>query len=143
MRAFTRRAELTVSAALAILSLAGGVARAGSLPADGAAITPSTPASAICRGPAAQPGQRLHGPILRVDGGDTVCVALAPDPATWVLVKVATPAADRRALSAAAFARNATCVIAADGRGVCDIEGEQLADLVSGPAVAEASLGNR
>jgi hypothetical protein len=115
------------SGALALLGLHGGAARADT----------------ICRGPALQAGQSIHGPILRVIDDHTVCVALAPDPGTWVPVALANPAPTRKVLMAAAFAKNATCVIDADGRGVCDIEGEKLAELVQQPAVIQASLAWR
>jgi hypothetical protein len=113
------------SGGVALAALHGGSAEAG----DG-----------VCRGPALQAGQSIHGPILRVIDAHTLCVALAPDPSTWVPVALADPAPTRKILMAAAFAKNATCVIDADGRGVCDIEGEKLADLVQQPGIVQASM---
>ena len=129
---------LLFSGALAIAALQAGGAHAENRP-SGSVFTRAA-AISVCGGPAAQPGQSLHGPILYIAGGDTVCVALAPDPSTWVPVTLARPASDTSVLKAAAFAKNATCVIGADGLGVCDIEGQKLADLLQHPSIVQAAL---
>ena len=54
--------------------------------------------------------------------------ALGPSPSTWLPVLLPHPAATRSALMAAAFAKNATCIIGASGVGDCLIDGKSLAE---------------
>lgn len=115
------------------LAIAGGLVLAGAF-ASGAHAEPR------CEGPAVQAGQSVHGPILNVIDDKTVCVALAGSPTTWVPVTLATPAPTRQRLMAAAFGKNATCVIDAKGRADCVVEGEKLAEVLQRPEIVRASL---
>jgi hypothetical protein len=119
---------------LSALLVVGCVAMAGVCAASGAH------AETRCEGPAVQAGQSVHGPILNVIDDKTVCVALAGSPTTWVPVILATPATTRSRLMAAAFGKNATCVIDAQGRGDCVVEGEKLAEVLQRPEIVRASL---
>ena len=102
-------------------------------PGASAATTP-------CKGPPPSVGAEVHGPVLDVVDGKTLCVALGPTPDRWVALKLAgAPPADlpndrtdqaRGALMAVAFARNVTCrVVAADKAGrsaVCVLDGRSI-----------------
>jgi hypothetical protein len=110
-------------------------------------VTLSPPATAACAGAAPADGASIAGPVLQVESGDTVCVALGPSPTQWVRVVLADAGADaaKGALMAAAFSRDVICVTAgaADGggvRGVCVADGVSVGVLAGAPdAKAEAA----
>jgi endonuclease YncB( thermonuclease family) len=102
--------------------------------APGAAASTSA-----CKGAPPSIGAAVHGPVLDVVDGETLCVALGPTPDRWVALKLAdapnaapTNGADRArgALMAVAFARNVDCrVVAADKAGrsaVCVLDGRSI-----------------
>ena len=107
--------------------------------------------NAVCRGSAPAIGAQIKGPVLHVIDGERMCVALEPSPSTWVEVQVLDPrvvrasTADdaRRRLMAAAFARDAVCVITGSYGGrataACMIEGEQLSARLNQPEIAKAA----
>lgn len=96
-------------------------------------------------------GAQIRGPVLHVIDGGRLCVALEPSPSTWVELRVLDPrlvrtsSADdaKQRLMAAAFARDAVCVITGTGAGrataACTIEGEQLNARLSQPEIAKAA----
>lgn len=81
-----------------------------------AGLTFAAPAqAAVCRGEAPSGVVELRGPVLHVPDGEHICVALSPDPADWVKLRVVdTVVADRAgqargALMAASFGQDVTC----------------------------------
>jgi hypothetical protein len=99
----------------------------------GSALAVSAADANACQGPRATPGTVVRGPVLEIPDGSSLCVALGVSRSTWVPINVAHLGADRAMLMAVAFGRNATCVVGADGRGQCRIEGAALADGLRDP----------
>ncbi len=97
-------------------------------------------AADVCQGPAATPGAVLHGPVLEISDGASLCIAGSASPTAWTRVSVRQLSASRPLLMAAAFGQNATCRIGADGLADCTIDGARLADTVNRPEVIKASL---
>lgn len=107
--------------------------------------------TSVCRGEAPAVGAQIRGPVLYVIDGGRLCVALEPSPSTWVELQVLDPrvvrtsSADdaKQRLMAAAFARDAVCVITGTSAGrataACMVEGEQLSARVSQPEIARAA----
>ncbi len=103
----------------------------------------------VCRGATPEIGQTLRGPILHVEDGQHLCVALSDNPNQWVevqvldapLQKASTKANPRGVLMAAAFAQNAVCDVTQviDGRAVaaCAIDGQPLAQRLSQPSIVK------
>jgi hypothetical protein len=93
----------------------------------------------VCQGPA--PGARaaVHGPVLAVPDGSSLCVATGVSPSAWVRIPLAHLQTTHAALMAAAFGKNATCAIDADGRGVCVVEGQPLAEALQSPGIVKAT----
>lgn len=79
--------------------------------------------AAVCRGEAPVGAAELRGPVLHVLDGERLCVALGPDPAQWVALRLADapPSRDggRGALMAASFGQDVTCRLI--GRGEDDV----------------------
>lgn len=96
-------------------------------------------AESICKGPAPRPGAAIHGPVLQVDDGSSLCIAKGAKPAQWSLVRLENVHATRHALMAASFGRNATCRIGRNGLATCDIEGRALLASIAGPQMAQAA----
>ncbi|MBI1405406.1 MAG: hypothetical protein GC145_04705 [Caulobacter sp.] len=91
----------------------------------------------VCAAPAPAPGATVHGPVLFVETGDTLCVALGETPDQWVRLSLADAPADnpirrasttrandnpRGALLAVAFSQNVDCNVQADGRAICALQ---------------------
>jgi hypothetical protein len=106
-------------------------------------------ASEICTAPAPAAGQVVRGPILHVEDGRTLCVALGATPDSWVRLTLAdAPSATgvqhaamdqssdnpRGTLMAIAFSRNAVCEVREAGQAVCRIEGQSIGALLRQPA---------
>ena len=104
------------------------LAAAGFLMAAGSAH------AAICTG-VAPVGGVLRGPVLQVEDGATLCVALGAMPETWVRLTLAdAPAANpiqrasntdenpRGTLMAVAFGQTVDCRLQADGRALCTLQ---------------------
>jgi hypothetical protein len=100
-------------------------------------------AQGVCHGAAPAPGASIHGPVLEIPDGKSLCIALNTSPDSWVRVDVAQLNASRPQLMAAAFARNATCQIGHDGGAVCTIDGEPLAARLQQPWLIEAAMAWR
>lgn len=86
-------------------------------------------AQPACGGAPLAPGAEVHGPVLHVIDGRTLCVARGADPAEWISVRLddAPPSSSWGALMSVAFARNVTCASAdGAGAGVCKIEGRAI-----------------
>lgn len=96
-------------------------------------------ATSVCRGPTAPAGAVIRGPVLEVPDGTSLCIAGSPSPSTWVAIPLAQNAPDHAALMAAAFGKDAVCVIDAEGRGRCLIEGAMLADRLRDPEVVKTA----
>jgi hypothetical protein len=75
---------------------------------------------------------QVHGPVLQVEDGATLCVALGATPDQWVRLTLAdAPAANpiqraastdenpRGTLMAVAFSQTVDCQVQADGRALC------------------------
>jgi hypothetical protein len=102
--------------------------------ATGARAATAEPAGA-CAGLQPAPGAVLHGPILEIPDASSLCVALGDSPGQWVSVRLPALGVTRSALMAAAFGRNATCVVGRDLRADCVIEGRPLKDQLLRPEV--------
>jgi hypothetical protein len=82
--------------------------------------------AATCGGAPPADAVEFRGPVLEVLDGERLCVALAPDPSTWVPVRLAdarinvsTAPAPRGALMAASFGQDVTCrIVGRDEEGV-------------------------
>jgi hypothetical protein len=103
---------------LLAISIGAGLALAGA----GAA------SAATCAGKAPAAGASVHGPVLEVIDGQTLCVALGATPDRWVALKLAgTAGRSRGALMAVAFSQTVTCRVVAAGAAVCDLDGRSIA----------------
>ncbi len=91
-------------------------------------------AESICTGSAPADGL-LRGPVLLVEDGATLCVALGASPDRWVRMTLAdAPAANpiqrtsntdenpRGTLMAVAFGQTVDCQVQSDGRGLCTLQ---------------------
>lgn len=110
--------------------------------AVGFAVLAATPALACSA--RAVTGETVAGPVLEVPAAGVICVALGPKPSDWVLVRLDGGASvDRKVLMAAAFSRRVECVMRADGRGRCDLDGADIVSLTQAPTVQQAALSWR
>ena len=109
-------------AALAAAGFLMGANSAGA--ASGSVCTAQAPTGGV-----------LRGPVLQVEDGATLCVALGATPDTWVRLTLAdAPAANgmqrasstdenpRGTLMAVAFSQTVDCQIQADGRALCALQ---------------------
>jgi hypothetical protein len=115
-------ARVLISSAL--LVLAAGGARAA-------------PVSACAEQPFA--GEVLHGPVLEIPDASSLCIARGTSPAAWVAVQLPNLGVTRSALMAAAFGKNATCVVGPDLKASCIVEGRRLIDQLHRPAILRAA----
>ncbi len=89
----------------------------------GAAALAGAAQAATCRGEAPSDAAAIRGPVLHVLDGRTLCVALGPDPASWVPVRLSdvverasTGTPGRGSLMAASFGQDVTCrIVGRDG----------------------------
>lgn len=106
------------------------------------AVLAATPALACSARAAA--GDTIAGPVLEVPAAGVICVALGPEPSDWVLVRLGGGASiDRKVLMAAVFARRVECVMGAEGRGHCRLDGADVVNLAQTPTVQQAALSWR
>lgn len=108
-------------------------------------IATAASAQGVCKGAAPQPGAVLHGPVLQVEDGGRLCIALGFDTSEWVELQLADtpPELARGPLMSAAFAKDVDCKVQADGRAVCTVEGQSVSDLAQQPSVQKAGLSWR
>lgn len=109
--------------------------------------------ASVCRGQAPADAAEIRGPVLHVPDGDRICVALSPDPADWVELRVteagteSRPDVRRSALMAAAFGQDVTCRIepdiAGEPLGVCRTAKGDVARLVETPRILRAGFAWR
>jgi micrococcal nuclease len=110
--------------AFAALAAAGLLLGANGARAAGSVCTAQAPAGGLVR-----------GPVLQVEDGDTLCVALGATPDRWVRLTLAdAPSANpiqhaantdenpRGTLMAVAFSQTVDCRLQADGRAVCALQ---------------------
>lgn len=103
------------------------------------AATPAVACSAR-----AMAGDTLSGPVLEVPAAGVICVALGPKPSDWAPVRLDGGASiDRKILMAAAFSRRVDCVMSADGRGRCSLDGADIVTLAQTPTVRQAAISWR
>jgi hypothetical protein len=88
-------------------------------------------------------GEVLHGPVLEIPDASSLCIARGTSPAAWVAVQLPNLGVTRSALMAAAFGKNATCVVGADLKATCIVEGKRLIDQLHRPAILRASIAWR
>lgn len=117
----------------------------------GVALVATEAQAGVCGGQAPAVGAQLKGPVLQVIDGQHLCVATDVSPSTWVEVQVVDPALVRASsaedakgrLMAAAFARDAVCVITGANGGrataACTIEGERLGARLNQPEIIKAA----
>jgi hypothetical protein len=103
------------------------------------AFAGSARAADICQGPPPTSRVAVHGPVLAVPDGSSLCVATDASPSTWIRIPLSHLQTTRPALMAAAFGKNATCVVDARGRGSCVIEGQSLAAALHQPELVETA----
>lgn len=89
--------------------------------------------AAVCGGVPPAEATEFRGPVLDVQDGERLCVALGADPSAWVPVrlvegptKVSTAPASRGALMAVSFGQDVTCTIA--GRDEYGVVAECVSD---------------
>jgi hypothetical protein len=104
-----------------------------------AAFATSVCAADICQGPPAVKGAVVHGPVLEIPDGSSLCIATGASASAWVKIPLSHLQTSRTALMAAAFGKNATCTVDSDGRGDCMIEGQTLVMALQGPELAKAA----
>ena len=88
-------------------------------------------------------GEVLHGPVLDIPDASSLCIARGTSPTAWVAVQLPNLGVTRSALMAAAFGKNATCVVGADLKASCVVEGKRLVDQLHRPAILRAASGWR
>lgn len=109
----------------------------------------AAPDADVCAAPAPAAGEVIHGPVLFVESGDTLCVALGETPDQWVRLSLAdapgdnpirrastAPANDnpRGTLLAVAFSQTVDCTVQADGRAICTLkDGRSLGAVLRQP----------
>ena len=96
-------------------------------------------AADVCQGPPPAHGAMIHGPVLAVPDGSSLCLATGASPRAWVKIPLSGPRTSRASLMAAAFGKNATCVVGADRLGACVVEGKPLAVVLGQPEVVDAA----
>jgi micrococcal nuclease len=132
-----RRSSVThlIIAVLAVATLAPG-----GRPAVAAEAGPHV---AACTAAAPAPGTRIAGPVLQVMDGESLCLAKGPNPADWLLIRLANMpnSSERRVLMAAAFAEKVECVVERRSTtgvvATCWKDGAPLAALVQDAGVRE------
>ena len=97
----------------------------------GAASAETSP----CGGQASATPAEIHGPVLHVIDGRTLCVAEGVDPSQWVAVRLedAPPSASWGALMSVAFGKDVTCVLRG-AAAICRIEGRSIGAQLDGAA---------
>jgi hypothetical protein len=100
-------------------------------------------AADACQGPRPQSGAIVRGPVLDVPDGSSICVAAGASPSTWVKLPLSRLQTTRLALMAAAFGKNAICLVGVDGAADCVIEGSPLASVLGQTALLKAALAWR
>jgi hypothetical protein len=108
--------------------------------AAAATFAGSARAADICQGPPPATRVAVHGPVLAVPDGSSLCVATDASPSAWIRIPLSHLQTTRPALMAAAFGKNATCVVDAQGRGSCVIEGQSLAATLHQPEMVDAAV---
>jgi len=82
-----------------------------------------------CRGEAPAAGAQVHGPVLHVLDGQTLCVATGADPSQWLPLTLedAPAASSWGALMSIAFGKDVTCTAQGAGHAaVCRIQGRSI-----------------
>jgi hypothetical protein len=129
------RSRLSLTALALGLALSAGAAQAQSL----------------CSAPAPVAGETFRGPVLHVDDGESLCIALGDTPDRWVEVRLADAplqqlaaangASPRGTLMAATFAQMLTCTslgeVESRTTAVCRLEDQPVADLLRKSASVE------
>lgn len=108
-----------------------------------------------CAGSAPQAGETLKGPVLYVAGAGRLCIALDAQPSRWVevqaedaaLIQASTGQDPRQSMMAAAFGRDAVCVVTDTSGEVpvarCAIEGQSLTERLRSPDVIKTAAAWR
>jgi micrococcal nuclease len=136
---------------LALLVLASALAAAYAAHADPCKAIPDNGPLPV----SLRPGAAFSGPVAYVGDGDSLCVAVGPEPAEWVEVRLADfyapelreagGEAARAALVGIAKGRRVECV--ADHRSfdrvvaVCRLQGVSLGDLLRRAGIREGGRG--
>jgi hypothetical protein len=107
------------------------------------ALAGAVRAADICQAPQPAGAVAIHGPVLAVPDGSSLCVATGASPSAWVRIPLPNLQTTRAALMATAFGKNATCAIDAKGRGACVIEGQSLAAALHQPEIVDAAFNWR
>jgi hypothetical protein len=78
--------------------------------------------------------------VLAIPDGSSLCIATGASPSAWIRIPLSHLQVTRPALMAAAFGKNAICVLDAQGRGSCLIEGQSLAAALHQPEMVDAAV---
>lgn len=123
--------RLPVSSVASFAALVGGFALFAACPALACSARASV-------------GDTVSGPVLEVPASGAICVAQGPRPSEWVLVRLDGGASiDRKVLMATTFSRRVACVLTADGRGRCSLDGADVVTVSQAPTVQQAALNWR
>jgi len=109
----------------------------------GTAFASGVCAADVCQAPPPVQGAVIHGPVLAIPDGSSLCLATGASPRAWVKIPLSGPSATRATLMAAAFGKNATCVIGPDRLGDCMVEGKPLAVALHQPEIVDAAYAWR
>ena len=99
--------------------------------------------AADCPGGPAPSVSVVQGPVLAIPDASSLCLAQGQAPSTWVRVQLAQASETHPLLMAAAFGKNAICVVGRNGRAICNIEGQPLDAELRRPETIEASISWR
>jgi hypothetical protein len=105
----------------------------------GLCLAASAASAAGCPGGVAPAKSVVHGPVLEIPSASSLCIAEGQSPSTWVEVRLPQWDVPHAVMMAAAFGKNATCAVAADGHGDCRVEATPLAAEVRQPAMLIAA----
>lgn len=119
----------TIRLALAMALLSAGAAAAQTSP---------------CQGGAPVAGAEIHGPVLHVLDGQTLCVATGTDPSQWLPVKLedAPAGSSWGALMSVAFGKDVTCTTQG-GAAICRIRGRSIGLQLNDAEAAKAGVAWR
>lgn len=108
----------------------------------------------VCTAASPGVGAVIRGPVLMVEDGSTLCVALAATPDTWVRLTLAdapienpirkaslsdTNDSPRGTLMAVAFSQTISCTVQADSRALCALDdGRSVGKLLRQPTALAA-----
>lgn len=101
-----------------------------------------------CGGAQAPAGAAVHGPVLQVLDGQRLCVATGAERGEWaeLIIRGADEgpvevdgALGPALLMSVAFGHDADCVVGADGKADCTVDGQPLSALLNRPGALQTA----